>query len=249
MNILLTRPRASARELATQLEALGHRVMIDPLMRVEFLALAAPTLDGIGGLVATSANALRALATPDARVTGLFARALRLPVYVVGPATARAARELGFGEISVGPGTSGELLDMMLRDGVPQTHRPLLHVAGENRAHEIATALTQAGIETRLVVAYRAEPAEALSADTVQAIRSKSLDAVVLMSPRSARIYASLIVAAGLTEAARDLAYFCLSAAVSAALAPIAPRTAAIAPAPETDSLLALIRAGTAKVL
>ena len=86
MHVLITRPEPDAAALRAQLEALGHTVTVEPLLRSSICRLPADAVDGVAGLVVTSRNGLRALAASPA-----FDAALELPLIAVGPGTAGLA--------------------------------------------------------------------------------------------------------------------------------------------------------------
>jgi uroporphyrinogen-III synthase len=64
---------------------------------------------------------------------------------------------------------------------------------------------------------------------------------VILMSPRTAAIYAALIRKHGLSASIRTLPHFCLSAAVARRLQPLGTLRVEIAEAPRLEELLALV--------
>jgi len=232
MRILVTRPEAGAAELEAALQALGHEVTVEPLLTIETMAIDAAVLAGAGGVIATSRNGLRALAQSAA-----LAQAVKLPIFTVGPATAGLARELGFQRIIAGDGSASDLVPLILASEAC-ANRPLVHVAGEELAFDLAAELGGRGIEVRKVSAYRAVPAPSLSPGTMQAIAGGTLDAVILMSPRTATIFAALAGKAGLNEPAGRLAYVCLSANVAAALRGLAPADVNIAVRPNFPAIL-----------
>ena len=61
MRIALTRPEGQNEELASRLEALGHEVVVCPLIAIEPLGDEPIDLDGYDWLIVTSANAAREL--------------------------------------------------------------------------------------------------------------------------------------------------------------------------------------------
>jgi uroporphyrinogen III methyltransferase/synthase len=87
MRIVVTRAAAQARPLAERLEALGHDVVLCPLIEVEPLADDPVDVTGYDWVVVTSANGARELAR---RRRGAPAR-----LAAVGPGTADALREQG----------------------------------------------------------------------------------------------------------------------------------------------------------
>src|SRR6185312_11231359 len=84
MHVLLTRPEPDASTCAAQLEALGHAVTLEPLLRIERLPIDATALDGVAGVIVTSRNRLRELAS----TTALHAW-LTLAIMTVCPVTAQ----------------------------------------------------------------------------------------------------------------------------------------------------------------
>lgn len=234
MHLLLTRPDASAEAdpLKAALTAAGHRVTSAPLLTIVPVG-AVPPLDGMQGLIVTSRNALKAVAPlPEA--------ALSLPLYAVGPGTAALARTLGFRRILEGPGTGRALQSLIAATGDPAAG-PLLHLAGATLAVDLAGALKDEGFSVRTEIVYRAEPAAAFPADVAAQLAQEAFDGVVLMSPRTAKVYATLVTGAALGAAARRMTHFCLSDAVGRELASLGNVRIAVARLPNSQEMLALI--------
>ena len=73
------------------------------------------------------------------------------------------------------------------------------------------------------------------------------IEGVILMSPRSASIYASLMRKHGLISVARRLTHFCLSEAIRGRLQPLGAVRTEIAEAPRLEEVLAQIDAAAAR--
>ena len=101
--LLLTRPEEDARETARRLEERGHQVLVTPLMVIDVLGGGPLDLNGVQALLVTSVNGLRAFMHRQG------GRVPRLPVYAVGDATARVAREMGFKDVKSAGGDVGAL--------------------------------------------------------------------------------------------------------------------------------------------
>jgi uroporphyrinogen-III synthase len=88
------------------------------------------------------------------------------------------------------------------------------------------------------VVLYDTAPAASLGG-LEDALRSGRLDAVLLYSPRSAKIWRGLVEAAGLAAAASAVRHLCLSRNVAAAL----PEgwTTAVSASPDEAAILELL--------
>lgn len=234
MRVLVTRPEPDATAMKAHLVAQGHEVLIEPLMEIRFDDLDPIELDGVQALIATSRNGLRALAaSPE------LDAARRLPLFAVGPGTAATARGLGFEIVIKGPGTGRELV-AFIADGVDVNGGSLLHLAGDVLAFDFASELARLGFHVLQPVVYVAEPAARLSGSIATRLRGGQIDGVFLLSPRTAQIYADLIARHDLTDAIRDAAHFCISAATAERLKTLGQLKIEIAEAPNLKEVLAL---------
>jgi uroporphyrinogen-III synthase len=219
--------------LEAALLAAGHSVTRAPLLSVSH-AQTMPTLDGVQALIATSRNGLRAVA-------GLLpAAALTLPLYTVGPATAALGRKMGFKRVIEGASTARELQALVEAEARPDAG-VLVHLAGDTLAYDLKGALAVAGFEVRTEVVYQTQEAGEFPAGVADTVRAGALDGVILMSPRTARVYARLTQKAGISNAARSLVYFCLSEAIGRELAGLEPARLEVARLPNSQEMLALI--------
>jgi uroporphyrinogen-III synthase len=235
MHILVTRPEPGASELRHRLEAAGHRVTLAPMLTIETDPAALQSLDGIAALIATSRNGLRALIEGPH-----LAAALALPLFVVGPGTAKLAREMGFRDIVEGTGTAAGLQPVIAGRLNPAAGA-LLHLAGEEVAFNLKGVLEASGYAVRQPQLYRAVPATRIEPEAAQQIAEGGIDAVIVMSPRTADVLAHCLSAEGLRDAARGLTYVCLSETVARHLAPLGPLRMEVAHLPNLDALLGLL--------
>jgi uroporphyrinogen-III synthase len=90
-------------------------------------------------------------------------------------------------------------------------------------------------------VVYRMIAASAFKETTVEAFAMGEIEGVLLMSPRTAAIYARLVAKHGLTSSVGALPHFCLSVAVARQLQPLGAVPTKIAEAPRLEEVLALI--------
>lgn len=243
MHILLTRPENDAAALKARIEALGCRASLAPLLKISFLPIAPSSLVGASAIVATSRNGLRALAQSDALI---IARALT--VFAVGPGTAQLAQELGFTTIISGPGTGAELVPIIVRQPDVRTGT-LVHLAGDHLAFNLAAALSEQNITVTTIPSYTSVAAETLPEMTVSELAAGTIDAVVLMSPRSATTWARLTGMLPITPTLTDITHICLSDAVAGALSELRGVTTVIADRPNADAIISAVYrlAGSAK--
>jgi uroporphyrinogen-III synthase len=235
MRLLVTRPQPDADAQAEKLTALGQDVIAAPLLEVEFLDPGPLPLSGAQALIATSRNALRALAK-----SRNMDAALRLPLYVVGAATADLARELGFGDIHQGPGTAEELLPLIVSE-CEAGAGALVHLAGERQAFDLKSGLEDKNFEVAQPILYRINMADSFAETAREALGNGKLDGVILMSPATAQTFMALVDAPELQVIARKLTYFCLSHNVAEPLKALEDARILISSSPREDDLLALI--------
>lgn len=233
MRVLVTRPVEDAERTAAELEARGHQAVIAPLLEIRFREGPQIVLDGVQAILATSANGIRALARRTARRD--------LPVFAVGPQTAKAARTLGFIAVRSADGDAARLAEAVAAWARPAAGA-LYHPSGAQTRGGLAERLMSAGFTVRSEALYEALLPEALPPTAAVALERGELEAVLLYSPRSARIFARLVGAAGLGRACGRLAALCISQAAADGLAPLEFRTVAVAARPDQHHLLALLR-------
>jgi len=112
-------------------------------------------------------------------------------------------------------------------------------VAGAVVAGDLAASLQAKGFAVTRLVAYEAEAARALSTPAQHALTAGMLDAALFYSPRTARIFATLVRAGGLAPSLAAVTAGCLSEAVSDALHSLPWQRIVVANAPTEDALLA----------
>jgi uroporphyrinogen-III synthase len=228
MRVLVTRPEHDARATAQALRARGHIPLLAPLLEVRFRQGDQLTLEGIDGVLATSANGVRALALRTARRD--------LPLFAVGPQTAAAARAAGFLSVASADGDGAALAEAMPRWLKPGT---LFHAAGDNAQGKLAEALAAKGYAVESQVLYEVIAATTLPAAAAEALAADALDAALFFSPQSARLFADRVSKAGLTQACARLIAACISETAAKALAPLAFAALRVAAKPNQDALLA----------
>ena len=228
MRVAVTRPEEDAGPLTAKLTAMGHEVVMAPLLTIRPReGVSIPALPWQATAV-TSANGIRAL--PAGHDLTSF-RTL-----TVGPQSLKAARAAGFRAEAHGGDVNG--LALFIRDNLDPKAGPILYLSGAETAGDLEAQLTAAGFECCRVVLYDAAPAEALDG-AEDDLRHGRLDAVLLYSPRSAKIWRDLVRRAGLDSAAARLRHLCLSRNVAAALPEGWP--ASIAASPDEAAILALL--------
>ena len=231
---MVTRPEPDAERTAAALRALGHKVIVVPLVRIEATADAAIGGGPWAAILITSANAAAAIARhkrlPELR---------RLPVFAVGDRSAEAMRAIGFGGVASADGDAGDLARLVAARIKPGA--PLLYLAGLDRSGDLAGALGRHGFAVRTVEVYRAVLAVDFPHAAVEAF-NRGVDGVLHFSRRSAEAYVTAARSAGLHDRALEKPiHFCLSAQIAEPLARAGGGNVRVAPVPVEAALLALI--------
>jgi uroporphyrinogen-III synthase len=236
MRLLLTRPEPDAAETAARLRAVGHAVMVQPMLSITL----APPPDHLPepvALIATSRNGVRALAAwPTA------AAWRRLPLFVTGAASAALARAVGFSDVRPGGADASALADRIAAD-LAGASGPLLYAAGRDRSGSLEESLKAAGFDLSVIEAYRAEPAARLDPAVAEALRSGRIDGVLVFSARTAEVFAGLLEAAGLAGAMRRVTLYAISAGAAEPLRRLPGADIRVAAAPGFAHLAALVGA------
>lgn len=235
MRLLLTRPQPAAERTADALRTRGHEVLFAPMLEIESV----PDVDlGTGpwsAVLMTSGNAARALSSHPRRddVT-------RLRCFAVGRQTAEASRCAGFRDVTSADGDGGDLAQLVARE-LSGVSLPLLYLAGDDRARDLAAELAPAGLSLDTVVIYRARAAQRFEPPIVSALKAGEVDGVLHYSRRSAGIFVACARGAGLVEVAATLRHFCLSERAAEPLAEIGATQVAIAAGRDEPAMLELI--------
>lgn len=230
MRILVTRPQPEATRTAARLTALGHEVVLAPLLTTVPLNWQLPAVRP-DAIAFTSAAAVR-LAGPQ------LGDLRHLPVFAVGSATAAAARKTGFGQlVTDGPqlverspaaaaGTAAALFAQVSASGFAH----VLYLAARDRSLHALPA----GVELREV--YAAMLTSELSRPVLRALAKGAIDLTLLYSARTAAHFGTLVDAGGLDRSELDVAAF--SRPVLAAAGP-GWKSAVTSPVPTETALLA----------
>jgi uroporphyrinogen-III synthase len=224
--VLVTRPAPGDAETAAALAALGWQ------------PVAAPALVLVGTPPATLPRAQALLLASRAAARALPPAAL--PVLAVGAGTAAEARARGFTDVTAAEGDAAALARLVAERRDPSTG-PLLLAVGQGYGVELAAALRGQGFRVIRRVVYRAVQATALPDAAVAAIGAGRVAAVLVTSPRGARILAALLRRAGLAEATRGMRALVLSPRIAAALDPLAFAAVAWPARPDPALLPALL--------
>lgn len=236
MHVLVTRPEPDALKLKGQLEVRGHPATVEPLHAASYEGGQQIDLDGVTGVIVTSRHALIALERDPESLEA----ARRLPLFTVGSATARTARQMGFRTIVTGPGTAAALIPM-IASALEPAEEMLLHLAGERMAIDITAELETHGFHVNTTKVYRMVARDGLTERTRELIGDGDIEGVLLMSGEAAAVWIRLIQKHHLGTAVRQLQHLCLSEGIARRLGPLGSVPTEVASRPTVEELLALV--------
>ena len=211
--IVITRPKGDEKSLAEALQARGYHVIHEPLTEIflhhhERQALEQALFAEPDAVIVTSRHGAHALA--------LLSNLRDASLLCVGEATAQAAQSLGFTRISTAGGNAASLIDMIAQ-GYDAGSR-FLYVSAAHVRTDIETELRRHGMHVERLVLYEAVAATQLSDTLLEQLRRSQINALAFFSQRTARIFASLLAEAGLSQTTGSVHAVCLSEAVAAPL-------------------------------
>ena len=247
MAVLVTRPLPDGETTAASLRARGFEAVAAPMLRFEPFGFRDEADVTYGGIIVTSANAVRAVESQLAN-----SALLKLPVFTVGERTAAAAHAAGFGKVFSADGDARALRDLVVETAKAKKLKKkssLLYLAGEEIARDLPGELREQGFEVVTHIAYRMVPAKSLPREVVDGFAAGTIEAVLHYSRRSARAFVEAARTGGVEISALALPQCCLSAAVAEIVREAGATQVTVAARPDENALFeALWRALPARL-
>jgi uroporphyrinogen-III synthase len=239
MAILVTRPQPDNDSTATALRERGFEVLAAPMLRFEKVPLFIDGDADFGGVIVTSANALRALAGQPAgdHLAGL-------PLFAVGERTAQAARDLGFADVMSADGDATALRELLADSAKAKALKKdgtLLYLAGADLSRDLAGELGARGFTVVTQTTYRMAPVADLPVDVSAAFAVGGIEAVLHYSRRSARAFFQAVGQAGVEISALAVPHCCLSDAVALIAHDAGATQVVVAQTPDENALFAAL--------
>lgn len=235
MRLLLTRPVFEAERTAAALCERGHEVTFAPMLEIENVADVSIGVGPWSAVLMTSGNAARAIAEHPQRDT-----LITLRCFAVGAQTAAAAKRAGFKDVVSANGDGGDLAEVITRH-VTAGAAPLLYLAGDDRARDMAAELAPSGLRLEIVVVYRAKAATAFTDEINDGLKAGRFDGILHYSRRSTEIFVACAKASNVVAVITDLKHFCLSKRASEPLSAIGAEQIFVATRPDEAAMLELI--------
>lgn len=250
MRVVVTRPIRSGERTATLLRQRGHQPILLPLTEPVHKADAAREALAREpvALAVTSAEAIRALNAPGMDVSAH----LDSPLFAVGTATAKAAREIGFKTVITGDGDGVALARLVEATLASHISAPasddgslhLLYLAGRPRESGFENTLAQGPLRVNVAEIYEMQPVR-WERPALEARLEPIPQAVLLYSRETARIFFELAGRLDLAPLISATRFICISEKVLDVV-PATHRSRALASAaPREDAMFDLLDRGT----
>lgn len=176
---LITRPLHDALKIEGDLAQIGIESFIEPFLTISHYQNAAkiirPYLSSCQSIVATSANAIRAVGY------------IKKPIITVGESSAQVAKEMGFEEVTHSEGNVA-VLEKYIENYYSPKNGGLLYISGDH----ISKDFSPKGFKTMRVVVYNALPIQKISTKCRNYLKLKEFDYIFFFSKRTAQVFADL---------------------------------------------------------
>ena len=184
MHILLTRPLEDCSELILNFKSLGHRISHLPLLNIEKMNYEEINFSDYGGIIFTSANALKFL--------NLNKLNKNILCFCVGDRTEKKARSLGFQNTITAEGSVLNLKELILQN-YESNNKPLLYVSGEIISVDLHKLLLNEGYKIKRIINYGVSHNQKFDENFIKELRENIPDIVYVYSQNSALSFLNFI--------------------------------------------------------
>lgn len=206
MRVVITRAEDEAVKMGQAIHGIGCTPLVASMMEIE-LSAEPIDLTGFQGVLATSANAVRALEQANENRD--------IPIFCVGPQTRNYAESVGYKNVTNSFGGSKNLPIYLQRETTP-AKGPILFLHGGNIAGNPIQELKSVGFRVVGRKVYGAAPIKTLP-DDVRAEFEKDVppEIVTFMSIRTFKLFRDVMQSEGLLPKLRGSMAVCISTAVA----------------------------------
>ena len=224
---LIIRPQPDADRDVAFLKRYGVPALASPSMKRTYQKYEMPESIHFSGIVLTSRTAVEAI-TKFNKVNADTSRWAKLPAFVVGSATATAARAAGFSNIIRGAGGGAGLLAPISsyftekigkqENGKSSSKNlPLLWPSAVEISFDLVAALSPHGVAVQRLPVYQMIANAELDSTITDKITEGAIAAVVAMSVRSVQIFRRNLDAAGKASSLAGMVLIAGSSAIAEA--------------------------------
>ena len=184
MHILLTRPLEDCSEMILKFQSLGHQVSHLPLIRIEKVNYEEINFSEYGGIVFTSANAVKFLNTVKLDKN--------IKCFCVGNATEKKARSVGFQNTIAAEGNVTNLKELIIQS-YESKNKELLYVSGETISVDLDQQLLSEGFKVKRIINYRVDHNQKFDEKFANELKLNMPDMVYIYSQNSASSFLNFI--------------------------------------------------------
>ena len=184
MHILLTRPLEDCSEMILKFKSLGHQVSHLPLLVVEKVNYDSVNFPSFGGIIFTSANAIKFL--------DLKSIDKKILCFCVGEATEKTARNNGFQNVIAAEGNVENLKELILQN-FDKKDGSLIYISGETVSTDLDQQLLKLGYNVTRIINYRTLHNKNFNEEFVKELKQKMPDIVYVYSQNSAASFLNYI--------------------------------------------------------
>ena len=184
MHILLTRPLEDCSEMILKFKSLGHQVSHLPLLVVEKVNYDSVNFPSFGGIIFTSANAIKFL--------DLKSIDKKILCFCVGETTEKTARNNGFQNVIAAEGNVENLKELILQN-FDKKDGSLIYISGETVSTDLDQQLLKVGYKVKRIVNYRTSHNKNFNEEFVNELKQKMPDIVYVYSQNSAASFLNYI--------------------------------------------------------
>lgn len=232
--VLLTRPAGLAESMIDRVRSLGISVHNEPVLDIEPIAVSSDWLEGAAALCVSSPSGAD-------RLAALPSIPRNLPVFAVGPSTAKRLELSGFSNVEFSDGTGTGLVSLV-HQRAPLNAGTFVHASGEHISCDIAANLAALGFQTRRVVVYSARLQHSFTYATRQLIEAGRVRAVICLSRRTAATLSILLRKHGLFNYAMSATAIAMSSQIAEQMVGDGWPHVHVAATPSSESALASLQ-------
>ena len=241
MRVLVIRPEVQAQRTAAKLAQLGHEAVIFPLFQpLHDTALCREALkSSYSALAITSAESVRCMLDLGDELKPYLDR----PLFTVGRATARCAREAGFTRVIAAHGNGHDFAALVAGHIATSAEgpKPVLYLAGVKRNGGFEETLRGNDIDFATAEIYDMAPVPYTIEQQQAHLVNTPVDAVFFFSKENAKAFFALDVYRQSRESLARTLFFCLSRNIAEAVPEELRHSAVISDDPDEDELMDLL--------
>lgn len=231
--VLVTRPQPGATRTSERLLCAGYLPLVLPLTRIVAIEPKRPKVK-YAAVAVTSANALREASDE------LLRPLLKVPCFVVGDATAAAARARGFETVTMGGGDGTSLAQIVIEE-LP-TNGCILYLTGKVRAPDFEQILRKSQVHFRCILTYDTISVSYTTDFLLDFFAQKRIDCCLLYSKWGAEEFVRMAGRPEVTHHFDKTSFFCLSRRIADVIPEGKYGPIHVAPRPDEDALVQLMR-------